>query len=37
VPTDYYSHIMVGNEFIVVEIIVELMVMMKAKKSLFLE
>jgi hypothetical protein len=35
VPIKDYSHIMVGDEFMVVEIIVELMMMMmKAAKSL---
>jgi hypothetical protein len=33
VPIEDYSHIMVGDEFMVVEIVVESMVMMKAKKS----
>jgi hypothetical protein len=33
VPTEDYSHIMVGDEVMVVEIIVESMVLMKAAKS----
>jgi hypothetical protein len=33
VPTEDYSHIMVGDKVIAVELIVDLMVMMKAIKS----
>jgi hypothetical protein len=33
VPTEDYSHIMVGNEVMVVDIVVESMVMMNAVKS----
>jgi hypothetical protein len=34
VPTEDYSHMMMEDEFMVVEIIVESMVMMEAKNSL---
>jgi hypothetical protein len=37
VPTEDYSHIMVGDEVMDVEIIVESMVMMKVNKSPSLE
>jgi hypothetical protein len=37
VPTEDYSHIMVGDEVMVVEIVVEWMLMRKATKSSSLE
>jgi hypothetical protein len=37
VPTEDYSHIMVGDEVMTVEIIMESVVMMKAKKSSYPE
>jgi hypothetical protein len=37
VPTEDYSHIMVGDEVMMVEIITESVVMMKAKKSYYPE
>jgi hypothetical protein len=37
VPTKDYSHMMVGDEVMAVEIIVESMAMMKTNKSLSLE
>jgi hypothetical protein len=35
VPTKNYSHIILGDEVMAVEIVVESMEMMKAKKSLY--
>jgi hypothetical protein len=37
VPTEDYSHIMVGDEVMMVEIIMGSVVMMKAKKSSYPE
>jgi hypothetical protein len=37
VPIEDYSHIMVGDEVMMVEIIMESVVMMKAKKSSYPE